>query len=197
MPVFWLRGCPRRIPRYSVLSGLRPAIGAWRTNSLDRTLPYKETMDIFYFWRDYDADLKAGRIGWLQSSRKKLDEVRERHPDWIWAFSRPKELKGSLQLRARLRWTDAPTTKLPIEKGTPAIFYDPTESVIYSNAGEEAKVAEVTSIIRSKYPNAFLANFRGDAGVHPMEADLLAQFVPKLAAYAVEPFPARPTLKAP
>jgi hypothetical protein len=95
-------------------------------------------------------------------------------------------------LRARLRWTDAPTTKLPIEKGTPAIFYDPTESLIYSNAGEEAKVAEVTSIIRSTYPNAFLANFRGDAAVHPMEADLLAQFVPKLAAYAVEYLPVDP-----
>jgi hypothetical protein len=154
-------------------------------------------MDIFYFWRDYDADLKAGRIGWLQSSRKKLDEVRERHPDWIWAFCRPKDRKGALQLRARLRWTDAPTAKLPIEKGTPAIYYDPAESVCFPDAGEEAKVAEMTSIIRAKFPNAFMANFRGDAGVHAMEADLLAQFIPKIASYAVEPFPARAAAKGP
>ncbi len=152
-------------------------------------------MDVFYYWRDFDADLKAGRIGWLPSSRKKIDELRDRHPDWIWAFRRPKDRKAALQLLARLRWTDAPVAKLPIEKGTPAIYYDPAESVRYTNANEEAKVAEVTSIIRAKFPHAFLANFRGDAGVNTMEADLLQQLVPKLASYAVEPFPALPALK--
>jgi hypothetical protein len=152
-------------------------------------------MDVFYYWRDYDADLKAGRIGWLEVSRKKLDELRDRHPDWIWAFRRPKDHKGALQLLARLKWTDAPAAKLPIEKGAPAIYYDPAQSVRFPDANEEGKVAEVTSIIRTKFPNAFLASFRGDAGVHPMEADLLAQLVPKLAAYAVEPFPSFPSEK--
>ena len=146
-------------------------------------------MDVFYYWRDYDADLKAGRIGWLQLSRKKVEELRDRHPDWIWAFRRPKDRKDALQLVARLRWTDAPTAKLPIEKGTPAIYYDPAASVRYTDADDAAKIAEVTSLIRVRFPNAFLANFRGDAGVQPMEADLLAQLVPRLAAYATEPFP--------
>ena len=146
-------------------------------------------MDVFYYWRDYDADLKAGRIGWLQLSRKKVEELRDRHPDWIWAFRRPKDRKDALQLVARLRWTDAPTAKLPIEKGTPAIYYDPAASVRYTDADDAAKIAEVTSLIRLRFPNAFLANFRGDAGVQPMEADLLAQLVPRLAAYATEPFP--------
>jgi hypothetical protein len=146
-------------------------------------------MDVFYYWRDYDADLKAGRIGWLVLSRKKVEELRDRHPDWIWAFRRPKDRKDALQLLARLRWTDAPTSKLPIEKGTPAIYYDPAGSVRFSNADEEAKITEVTSLIRARFPNAFLANFRGDAGVQPMEADLLAQLVPRLASYSSEPFP--------
>ena len=146
-------------------------------------------MDVFYYWRDFDADVKAGRIGWLVLSRKKVEELRDRHPDWIWAFRRPKDRKDALQLLARLRWTDAPTAKLPIEKGTPAIYYDPAGSVRYSDADDAAKIAEVTSLIRARFPNAFLANFRGDAGVQPMEADLLAQLVPRLAAYAVEPFP--------
>jgi hypothetical protein len=146
-------------------------------------------MDVFYYWRDFDADVKAGRIGWLALSRKKVEELRDRHPDWIWAFRRPKDRKDALQLLARLRWTDAPTAKLPIEKGTPAIYYDPAQSVRYSDADDAAKIAEVTSLIRTRFPNAFLANFRGDAGVQPMEADLLAQLVPRLAAYAVEPFP--------
>ena len=146
-------------------------------------------MDVFYYWRDYDVDVNAGRIGWLLASRKKLDELRERHPDWIWAFRRPKKQKAGLQLLARLRWTDSPAMKLPIEKGTLAIYYDPAESVRYTDADGEAKIAEVTALMRSKFPNAFMANFRGDAGIHAMEADLLAQFVPKLAAYATEPFP--------
>ena len=146
-------------------------------------------MDVFYYWRDYDADLKAGRIGWLVLSRKKVEELRDRHPDWIWAFRRPKDRKDALQLLARLRWTDAPTSKLPIEKGTPAIYYDPAGSVRFSNADEEAKITEGTSLIRARFPNAFLANFRGDAGVQPMEADLLAQLVPRLASYSSEPFP--------
>jgi len=146
-------------------------------------------MDIFYYWRDYDVDLSAGRIGWLPSSQKKLHELRDRHPDWIWAFRRPKERKEGLQLLARLRWADAPTAKLPIEKGAPAIYYNPLESVCYAHLADEAKAAEVTAILRSKFPNAFMAKFRGDAGVQPMEADLLAHLVPKLAAYTVEPFP--------
>ena len=146
-------------------------------------------MDVFYYWRDFDADLKAGRIGWLALSRKKVEELRDRHPDWIWVFRRPKDRKDALQLLARLRWTDAPTAKLPIEKGTPAIYYDPAGSVRFTNADEDAKITEVTSLIRARFPNAFLANFRGDVGVQPMEADLLAQLVPRLASYAVEPFP--------
>ena len=150
-------------------------------------------MDVFYYWRDYDADLKAGRIGWLQLSRKKVEELRDRHPDWIWAFRRPKDRKDALQLVARLRWTDAPTAKLPIEKGTPAIYYDPSASVRYTDADDAGKIAEVTSLIRVRFPNAFLSNFRGDAGVQPMEADLLAQLVPRLAAYATEPFPSAAT----
>jgi len=146
-------------------------------------------MDVFYYWRDYDADLKAGRIGWLPLSRKKVEELRDRHPDWIWAFRRPKDRKDALQLLARLRWTDAPTSKLPLEKGTPAIYYDPAGSVRFTNADEEARIAEMTSLIRTRFPNAFLANFRGDVGVQSMEADLLAQLVPRLASYATEPFP--------
>jgi len=103
-------------------------------------------MDVFYYWRDYDVDVNAGRIGWLLASRKKLDELRERHPDWIWAFRRPKKQKAGLQLLARLRWTDSPAMKLPIEKGTLAIYYDPADSVRYTDADGEAKIAEVTAL---------------------------------------------------
>jgi len=154
-------------------------------------------MDVFYYWRDYDADLAAGRIGWLHASRKRVGDLKERHPDWIWAFRRPKRQKKALQLVARLKWADAPVAKLPIEKGSSAIYYDPAQSVCFSNADEETSVAEVTSIMRARFPNAFLTNFRGDAGVYPMEADLLAQLVPRLSGYSVQPFPGFPVARAP
>jgi hypothetical protein len=147
-------------------------------------------MDIFYYWKDYDADLEAGRIGWLPAPRKRLAELRERHPDSIWAFRQPKHRKGQLQLLARLRWTDAPTVKLALEKGAPVIYYDPAQSTCFADVDNDTRIAELTSLIRGRFPGAFAANFRGDAGLHPMEADFLHRFIPKLASYPSEPFPA-------
>ena len=141
-------------------------------------------MDVFYYWRDYDADLKAGRIGWLVLSRA------TGIPTGSGPSAGPRTGRTHCSCSPACAGTDAPTTKLPIEKGTPAIStHDPAGSVRFSNADEDAKITEMTSLIRARFPNAFLANFRGDAGVQPMEADLLAQLVPRLAAYSAEPFP--------
>jgi hypothetical protein len=146
-------------------------------------------MDIFYFWKDYESHLKGGGLGWLHFPRNKLVEIKGRHPDWIWAFRQPPRRKGDVQLLARLRWVDAPSTKLALEKEASVIYYDPAESLLYTDAGDEQKITEVTAMMRSRFPNAFGVNFRGDARVQAMEADLLAQFRPKVASYATEPFP--------
>jgi hypothetical protein len=146
-------------------------------------------MDIFYYWKDYQSHLKAGGLGWLHCPRARLAEVKGRHPDWIWAFKQPARRKGDVQLLARLRWVDAPATKLAVEKDASVIYYDPTESLLFTDADDDQKISEVTSMMRSRFPNAFAVNFRGDARVQPMEADLLAQFRPKVLAWASEPFP--------
>ena len=94
-----------------------------------------------------------------------------------------------MQLLARLRWVDAPTTKLAVEKDASVIYYDPAESVLFTDADDGQKITEVTAMMRSRFPNAFGVSFRGDARVQAMEADLLAQFRPRVATYATEPFP--------
>ena len=146
-------------------------------------------MDIFYFWKDYASHLKSSGVGWLHCPRNKLAEIKGRHPDWIWAFRQPARRKGDVQLLARLRWSDTPMQKFALEKDASVIYYDPRESVLFTDAGEDAKISEMTSMMRSRFPNAFGVNFRGDARVRAMEADLLAQLRPRLAAYATEPFP--------
>jgi hypothetical protein len=55
-------------------------------------------MDIFYYWKDFENDLKDGRIGWLKSKRDKLNSFKSRSPDFIWAFKTPTGKKGQLQL---------------------------------------------------------------------------------------------------
>ncbi len=146
-------------------------------------------MDIFYYWKDYESHLKSAGLGWLHFPRNKLAEIKGRHPDWIWAFRQPAQRKGDLQLLARLRWIDAPSTKLTVDKTASVIYYDPAESVLFTDSGDAAKITEVTSMMRSRFPNAFGVNFRGDARAQAMEADLLAQFRPRVATYATEPFP--------
>jgi hypothetical protein len=146
-------------------------------------------MDIFYYWKDYESHLKAGALGWLHFPRAKLAEIKGRHPDWIWAFKQPARRKGDVQLLARLRWIDAPATKLAVEKDASVIYYDPSESLLFTDTDDDQKISEMTSMMRSRFPNAFGVNFRGDARVQAMEADLLAQLRPKVATYATEPFP--------
>lgn len=81
-------------------------------------------MDVFYYWKDFDEDVKAGRIGWLKSERQKLGEMRNRNPDLIWAFKTPPGCKGLLQLVARLAWSDTPKVVLPKIDAASFIHYD-------------------------------------------------------------------------
>ena len=85
-------------------------------------------MDVFHFWKDFDADLRAGRIGSFKSSAERLKEFNEGSPNYIWAFRTPKGRKGELQLLARLVWNDRASTGA-------VIGYDPThrDSVLYQD----------------------------------------------------------------
>jgi hypothetical protein len=74
-------------------------------------------MDVFYYWKNHEADLKARRIGRFKSTPGKLRELVDGYPDFLWAFTTPKGRRGEVQLIARLRWSDRPTVKHKPEPG--------------------------------------------------------------------------------
>ena len=47
-------------------------------------------MDVLYYWKDYESDLREGRIGYFRSAKDKLDELRQRSPDDIWVVKTPR-----------------------------------------------------------------------------------------------------------
>ncbi len=136
-------------------------------------------MDVFYYWKNYDEDLKAGRIGWLKSERQKLGELRDRNPDLIWAFKTPSGCKGQLQLVARLAWSDTPKVALPKLDAASVIHYDPadTRTSFFGFADAHASVESLTQLLRGQFPAAFRANFQGDNGIHIMDGDFLRRFL--------------------
>ncbi len=130
-------------------------------------------MDVFFYWKSFDDDVKERRIGWLQSERPKLATMRNRSPDYIWAFRTPKGHKGSLQLLARLKWSDKPLLAMPKIKVASLVYYDPTDSVIFPESNTPTAVEAVTSLLKRYFPQAFKSNFQGDNGIQALEADFL------------------------
>ena len=143
-----------------------------------------------------DVSAPAGHLGykvynriidWISSDRMQLSNVTERINEVV----RKSGVKvGSVEIGNAKKLS---VIAGPCQLESRAHAFEMVSALKEMTASEEAKITEITSLIRTRYPNAFLANFRGDAGVQPMEADLLAQLVPKLAAYATEPFPAPAT----
>jgi hypothetical protein len=136
-------------------------------------------MDVFYYWKNYDEDLKAGRIGWLKSERQKLGELRGRNPDLIWAFKTPSGCKGQLQLLARLAWSDTPKVSLPKLDAASVIHYDPSDArtSFFGPGDTQASVESMTQLLRGQFPSAFRANFQGDNGIQVMDGDFLRRFL--------------------
>jgi hypothetical protein len=135
-------------------------------------------MDVFYYWKNYAEDLKAGRIGLLKSDRNKLGELKGRFPSNIWAFKTPTGRKGQLQLMAKLVWSDTSKIHLQNIEATSMIFYDPSHSdtIFYDNTGTVEAIESVTTLLHGQFPSAFRANFQGDNGIQMMEGDFLRQF---------------------
>ena len=147
-------------------------------------------MDVFYYWKDFDKDMKANRIGWLASDRKKMGEMRAAYPDHIWAFRTPAGRKGEVELIACMKWTDTPTVAVPRIDAQSVIFYDPNheESRRFLDTDTEERIKEISSLIRSEFPQAFGANFRGDNGVQPMRGDFLLRLRKIAQTYPSQPF---------
>jgi len=134
-------------------------------------------MDVFYYWKNYEIDVRNGRIGYLKSDRNKLGDMRDRHPDQIWAFKTPPGRKGELQLVATLAWSDTPKVKVPPVEAKSVIYYDPhsANTLFYGLAETETTIGEVSGMLRRAFPVAFRSNFQGDNGLQVIDGDLRIQ----------------------
>ena len=136
-------------------------------------------MDIFYYWKDYAADVKDRRTGRLTFSRERLSELRDGYPDYIWAFRTPMGRKGQLQLLARLVWSDKPPTGFRATPGQGHIFYDADhpKSVWFDGGEDESAIAGVSNWITRHLPSAVSSSFKGENGQHAMRGAVVAELV--------------------
>jgi hypothetical protein len=139
-----------------------------------------EPLDIFYYWKDYEKDIKTASttIGRFVSSKDSFEKLNSARPNFIWAFKTPERckpsLQGKVQLIARLVWSEIDIVKLPPSKRKrvrSVAYYNPEakDSVIYNNTDSLASIEHVTNLIKVKFPSVVRANFIG--AIEPMEDD--------------------------
>ena len=147
-------------------------------------------MDVFYYWKNHAADLKAGRIGHFKSTAGKQKELADGFPDFLWAFKTPQGRKGEVQLLARLRWADRATLKHKPEPGYVYLSYDPhdRQSVVFDDSGTDAAIAATTQWVARNFPAMAAANFQGTAGQEALRGSVLHELQALAAGFRLQPF---------
>ncbi|SCY42636.1 hypothetical protein SAMN05216420_10645 [Nitrosospira sp. Nl5] len=146
-------------------------------------------MDVFYYWKDYKNDIENDMVGRFVSTSKKLEEMNQCPPDYIWAFKTPEGRKGQVQLIARLWWAKTePQGLKPSEKiniGS-VMYYQPSDprSILYNNTDSDEAITHVTELLKTKFPAAFRSNFHGENGVHALDSNFLTTFYKEIAQYS-------------
>jgi hypothetical protein len=120
-------------------------------------------MDVFYYCKNFDADLAAGRLGALKSSADKVKELTEGQPDYIWAFGTPKGRKAELQLLGRLQWVDKRGAADSL-----AFDADSRGSVLFVDGGSDTAIAQVTDWAGRHFHKMRSARFQGTTGQEAM-----------------------------
>ncbi|WP_088279006.1 hypothetical protein [Ideonella sp. A 288] len=147
-------------------------------------------MDVLCYWKNHDADMKAGRIGHFKSTPDKLKEFADGYPDFLWVFNTPKGRKGEVQLLARLKWTDRPTVRHKPEPGTVAIHYDPHDlmSVSFGSGGSDAAIAATSRWMGGHFPKMAAAHFIGASGQEAVRGSVLKELQQLAASMDAQPF---------
>lgn len=147
-------------------------------------------MDVLYYWKDYESDIRQGRIGHFRSDKNKLDELRQRAPNYIWVVKTPLGCKGQLQLLGRLVWADSPTTKVRAAPGESLIHYRPDDpqSVWFDESVALEQLGEVTAWLRARHPSSLRANFQGANGQLAVERPASLELQRLTADWPSRPF---------
>ena len=122
-------------------------------------------MDVFYYWKNHEQDIKSGRLGHFDSTSEKLQEMADGQPEFIWVFKTPPGRKGELQLLGRLRWRAAPTKGFHREAGHFYIHYDSVhaDSQLYVDSGSETALAATSHWVAHHFANMRSAGFKGQS----------------------------------
>lgn len=155
-------------------------------------------MDVLYYWKNHEADIKAGRIGRLAATPAKLKELADGYPDFLWVIATPRGRKGEIELIARLRWADRATVKFKPEAGVAYIHYDANDakSVAFSDAGADPAVATTSRWARDHFPKMVSANFQGANGQEALRGAALNELTSLAAGFRARPFIAPATVVA-
>jgi hypothetical protein len=147
-------------------------------------------MDVFYYWKNHEADVKAGRIGHFKSTADKLTELADGFPDFLWVFKTPRGHKGEVQLLARLRWADKRMVALKPEPGHVYIHYDPVDpqSVAYCDSGAPSAVEATSRWVANHFPRMLAANFQGTAGQEAIRGAGLSELQKLASTFTTQPY---------
>ena len=147
-------------------------------------------MDVFYYWKNQEADVRAGRIGHFKSTADKLTELADGFPDFLWVFKTQLGHKGEVQLLARLRWTDKTVVALKPEPGHVYIHYDPVDpqSVIFCDNDTPSAVEATSRWVANHFPRMLAANFQGTAGQEAIRGAGLSELQRLASTFATRPF---------
>ena len=123
-------------------------------------------MDVFYYWKDANADLKAGRVGYFKSSAVRFKELADLEPDFVWVFKTPQGLKGEVQLLPCLQFSKLPKKGFTPEKGLTYLHYDAEDplSVWYVDRSRPEAVDAAIAWVKHHFPRMVSSNFQGHDG---------------------------------
>ena len=146
-------------------------------------------MDILYYWKNIDNDLKSGKIGYFRSDKEKLETFKAGYPDFIWIFKTPTGRVKDVELLAKLAWTDTATKGFTPTPGQSAIHYDPTypRSGRFSSKSSEASIDKTSNWMRRHFPAAVRADYVGSNGQHELRGEALRELQMIAGTWPLEP----------
>lgn len=147
-------------------------------------------MDVLHYWKDLASDIKADRIGWFRSSKDRLPEFQEGHPDYIWVVRTPTGSKGKLQLLARLAWASKPTGPVTALPGQSLMYYDPDHphSVWFEEEDSALQIDAVSDWMHRYFPAAVSGNFQGTSGQQALRGPVCQELVAIARPFRTRPF---------
>jgi hypothetical protein len=134
-------------------------------------------MNVLYHWKNFEADLKAGRVGYFKTDAGKLQALLDGFPDFIWVIKTPKGRKGEVQILAKLKWLDKAPAGVKPPPGSAYMHYDVKhdQSVQFIDSDSDAAVAIATNWVGKNFPKMLGANFVGTWGQEELRGAALKE----------------------